>query len=675
MQTAKKSILLIQAGADQAMQEAWGDGEQAVFGHVDFDDQTGEVRYKYYTTPIAVSTLAALTPEGYDVDLWDENLQGPIRATTELPRAHYDLVGISAMFSYLEPRLRTLATLFRERGAYVCAGGPCVSSAPHKFRDVVDSLFVNESEQTWPEFLGDWTQAAAKPEYIQVAKPDMATSPPPRWESLSGRIRDYYFGTVQTTRGCPFDCEFCDVIYLYGRTQRHKPVDNVIAEVSTLQRLGAKRVFFTDDEFVGNPRYAKELLRALIPVNNAFPQPLSFLTQLTLNLSRDDELLELVADVNFHSLLVGIESLNEEALRETNKVQNLRRDIIADVHKILSHGVSVNGSFIVGFDVDGPESFSGLIDGIRRGLFPVVFVGRMRAMFGTKLWARLREENRLVKLRTSASIPLGLNVDIMPKRMSRVEFLEGWRSVIEAVYRVDAMCERLRGWVSMVTRPPRVRERIPSLDFCVRLFRSLQGKMGLSDADLREVEGTLEHTHTVAPFMVPKVLTAMFRNDFARRYRAFFTEEQFRDVIEQEKKGDLVPDATPIVMPRSFEAPFRRDLFPAVYARLARNLGDAKLIPNAASEVFVDFLVRWSGELGNDAEPAGASGRYLEYLRQLCDRSAAKITGQTPEAFVPAGEETSIPPGFLKKSGLADAVLKEVADRLRSLATARGAGP
>src|SRR5262249_16812814 len=151
-------------------------------------------------------------------------------------------------------------------------------------------------------------------EYRQIDKPSLAGSPIPDFRSIAADIPRYHMGAVQTTRGCPFDCEFCEVIYLYGRRQRHKSVGQVVDEGRALEKHGSGGIFMSDDEFVGDPGYTKELLSALIPLNNSFRHPLWFYTQLTLNLSRDDELIELVRDVNFYSVLMGIESLNKDSL-------------------------------------------------------------------------------------------------------------------------------------------------------------------------------------------------------------------------------------------------------------------------------------------------------------------------------------------------------------------------
>lgn len=656
----KQSILFIQAGMDPRAQQAWGADANEVYGRLDLDPETGEVTSHYSCTPLPAATLHALTPDRFEVDTWDENLDGSIGPDSKLPREHYDVVAISVMFTLVDRRVEPLAELFRRRGSFVVAGGPGISSSPHKFKGFVDAVFINEAELTWPRFLADWERGEAKSEYVQVEKPDLGASPPPKWDSVVDRLAEYHFGTVQTTRGCPFDCEFCDVIYLFGRAQRHKPIPVVLEEVRTLQRLGMKHVFFTDDEFIGNPRYTKPLLRELVPLNNSFPRPLDYLTQLTMNLSKDAELLELVADANFSGVYIGLESFSAESLRETHKLQNIRQDLVADLHHILSYGVPVTASLIVGFDHDGPETFDLMVDGVRRACLPVASVSMLRAFTGTKLWTRLRQEDRLARLKAD-SLPRGLVLEIVPARMSRAELLEGWHETSQKLFDWPFIAERLRGWVSLVARAPRVSEPVPGKDAAIRNLRALQGPMRLRDADLRSLEETVEHTCAVAPFMINRIFRMILSNDYNRRFRAMFTEEQFHEVLAAERQGKVVRDSTPLPVPPPFASSYR-ELFPEVYARLYRNLPDRALLPEAASEVFVDFLVRWGEGF------TGASERHHKFLRELCDRTCAKLSGQPPEAFVAVEEGDAVPMAEVRRSRLADSVLKNVVDQMRSIA-------
>jgi radical SAM superfamily enzyme YgiQ (UPF0313 family) len=634
---------------------------------VDYDQRmlTG---FEPQLAPVSVATVAALTPRSFEVDIWDENLDGPIDASTILPRAKYDIVGISTLFERVGRRVPKLAAIFRERGAYICAGGPGLSNQLKVLNGCVDSIFLNEAEYTWPQFLQDWSRAEPKREYVQVAKPDLSDSPPPAWGTLEKRIGSYRSAAVQTTRGCPFDCEFCDVIYLYGRAQRHKPVENVLREVSNLEKLGARRIMFTDDEFVGDPRYAKALLSELIPLNNSFAYPLAFHTQFTLTLSHREELLELMADANFWYGVVGIESFNEPSLLETHKTQNCHGDIVTNLRKILSYGIGINGSLIVGFDSDGPDIFDRILAGVQSACLPSASASILRATYGTKLWTRMRENRRLWRLPNRDSFAEALQVDILPAGgLSRVELIEGRIYLNNAFANIDNLCQRLRGWVGLVKRLPRVSDgRQLQLDEAVRLMRSYEA-LSFSPRELRVIEETFEFTRDRAPVMMGRVADSVLNQLRWHRLRTFHNKEQLEAVLAAERAGNLVPDTTPVLLPTAFAGAFRKRMFPLVYERLHRNLPHPDLVPEAASEVFVDFLVRLGSESSTMEVADFAHPHHEAFLRQLCDRAAARLTGQPPESFVPVEESDGHPLKGLKKSGLFDAVLKDVGDRLRHL--------
>jgi hypothetical protein len=619
-------------------------------------------------TPLSVATIAALTPATFEVDLWDENLEGPIEAATLLPRPHYDIVGISTLFERVGRRVPKLAALFRGRGSYICAGGPGISNQVKLLNACIDSIFLNEAEYTWPQFLSDWARAEPKREYDQVAKPDMADSPPPAWGTLAKRISSYRSASVQTTRGCPFDCEFCDVIYLYGRAQRHKPVANVLQEVKNLQQLGAKRIMFTDDEFVGDPRYAKALLSGLIPLNNSFEYPLAYHTQFTLTLSHRQELLELMADANFWYGVVGIESFNGPSLLETHKTQNCNGDIVENLRKILSYGIGINGSLIVGFDSDGADIFDRILQGVQSACVPMASASILRATYGTKLWTRMRESKRLWRLPNQDTFAEALQVDILPAGgLSRTELIEGRIYLNNAFADIGNLCQRLRGWIALVRRAPRVVDgRQLQLDEAVRLMRNYEA-LSLTPAELRLIDETFELARDKAPFMMGRVADSILNQLRWHRLRTFHNQEQLDAVIAAERAGNLVPDMTPVLLPSAFAGAFRKRMFPLVYERLHRNLPDAGSIAEAASEVFVDFLVRLGEESGAMEERDFAHPRHESFLRQLCDRTAARVTGQSPQTFVPVEETDGVPLQGLKKSGIYDAVLKNVGDRLREL--------
>jgi len=644
----KKRILLVNPSYQKETRWVTDDDTHAQMGHD--------------MLPLGLATVAALTPEEYEVQIWDEPVRGRIEDGTTF--AHeYDLVGITGYRAHLS-RAAEVADLFRKRGLTVCGGGPGVSGSPDRCRDDYDVLFIGEAELTWPRFLRDWEAGRYKSEYRQIEKIDLAQSPMPRWDSIAGDIPQYAVGCVQTTRGCPFDCEFCDVIYLYGRKQRHKTVGQVIEEVKVLAKLGMSSIFFCDDEFMGNPKYAKELLRALIPVNNSFKRPLTYSTQLTMNLSRDDEMLRLIADANFYLVFLGVETPNKASLKETGKYQNIRPDLLGDIHKILSYGVGIRAGTIVGFDHDDKDIFDIQYDFIQKACLPSVSLNMLKAAIGTRLWTRLRREGRILDL--TAVLGEGLArvyTNIIPKRMTRVELMQGFRGLAARIYDWQSFAERMCGWVSLIKRPPDVPDVPMDPSEVARLGKSLSN----DESERRVIDDIMDHTRETCPRMVRRVRELVIQH---ARYRStvLVLLEQMDQQIERELAGKISfkQDTRPVPIPESFRQAFDRQVFPATYKRVYLNLDDKSAIPEATTEVFVDFLARW-GEEFNELEK-----HHFTFLDELADRTCAKFNGVEPQSFHPVADG-EVPMAQVKRMRLSEDVLKSVEQELVRLGQAGAA--
>src|SRR5215510_7861355 len=257
----------------------------------------------------------------------------------------------------------------------------------------------------------------------------MLDSPLPLFDLL--KIDQYRTMTIQFARGCPFSCEFCDIIVVYGRRPRAKTVGQVMGEIEECHRLGAKQVFLVDDNFIGNKKLAKELLRAIAEWSTARQHPIHFNTEVSLNVAQDEELLELLRAAHFTTVFIGIESPRPASLAETKKTQNLRGDLVASVRKVQSYGIQVQAGMIVGFDHDDETIFDEQLRFIQEARIPVSMTGMLQAMPKTPLHARVAAEGRLVGTSSGDQFVFS---NILPRRMSRLALYRGYRELVTTLY-------------------------------------------------------------------------------------------------------------------------------------------------------------------------------------------------------------------------------------------------
>lgn len=371
---------------------------------------------------LSMPTVAGLTPREHEVVLCDENVE-EIDFDVDA-----DLIGVTGYIVH-QQRMREIIAEFRRRGRFVVVGGPHASLCPEEWRGRCDVLFIDEAEETWPRFLEDFAAGAWKTEYRPDEKPDLSLSPVPRFDLL--RVDRYHALTIQFARGCPFQCEFCDIIVVYGRRPRAKQVHQVMAEIAECHRLGAKQVFVVDDNFIGNKKLAKELLREMARWGRENGYPMDFNTEVSLNVAQDDELLALLRDANFTTVFVGIESPRISSLRESGKTQNTRGDLVESVRRIHSYGIQVQAGMIVGFDSDDATIFEEQLRFIQDARIPVSMTGMLQAMPKTPLHERVSREGRLVEESTGDQFVFS---NILPKSMSRRELYEGYRRLIADLY-------------------------------------------------------------------------------------------------------------------------------------------------------------------------------------------------------------------------------------------------
>lgn len=413
------------------------------FGHV---KDLGGTRYA--TANLGLPTVAALVPPQISVQLCDENIEA-----IDFDR-DADLIGITG-FNIQSARMFEIAKAFRDRGKPVVIGGPYASLCPGECEPHADVLIVGEAERIWPRFLDDFLGGRYESRYEEKEKIDMTTSPLPRWDLL--KLKHYGRIPVQTTRGCPFTCEFCDVIVFLGNKVRQKSSDQVLTELDSLYphmfRAGRDSVFFADDNFIGNKVHAKRISRALIDWNQSLKRPVRFSTQVTINMARDRELMELMAAANFHSVFVGIETPKKANLLEAGKRQNTVGDLIQDVKTIQSHGIFVWAGMIVGFDNDDPSVFREQLDFINDANIPISMTGMLNAPANTPLWHRLQKEGRLIP---GHQYEDQADTNIIPKKMSVEELRSGYIHLLNDLYSYENYGKRLQGTLDAIqAKPPR----------------------------------------------------------------------------------------------------------------------------------------------------------------------------------------------------------------------------
>jgi radical SAM superfamily enzyme YgiQ (UPF0313 family) len=384
--------------------------------------------------PVAcLPLLAALTPAEHTITLMDENVE----ALDYKRLARADIVGVTGM-SVQRFRMREILTELKQRGIFTVVGGPWVSVQEDYFGDLADVIFIGEAEETWPQFLSDWQQDKHQQRYEQSQKTDMTRVPTPRFDLL--KMQYYLFGSIQFSRGCPFQCEFCDIIVTFGRRPRLKTSAQVIAELEALRAQKVRIVFIVDDNLIGNKKAIKAVLRDLIAWQQAHNYPFTFFTEASLDLADDAELLQLMSDAHFVSVFIGIESPNEKSLRETKKYQNVRQgsSLLDRVHTIQAAGLEVWCGMIIGFDHDDATIFEAQREFITQARIAHAMVGMLHAIPKTPLHARLAAEGRLDPADQSE---YGTNV--IPLQIDREELRDGYLKIMSDLYQPDAYFGRL----------------------------------------------------------------------------------------------------------------------------------------------------------------------------------------------------------------------------------------
>jgi radical SAM superfamily enzyme YgiQ (UPF0313 family) len=434
----------------------------------------------------ALPTVAGLVPAGHAVTIIDENVEPLDIASLR----GFDIVGITGMIVQ-KRRMREILLELRRVGVFIIVGGPYASVDREFFEkdDLCDVLFSGEAETTWPRFLDDFARGRPHERYYeQPQRTDMTTVPRPRYDLL--KVDRYASGALQFSRGCPFQCEFCDIIVTFGRKPRNKRPDQVIAELEDMRRAGFHSVFIVDDNFIGNKKAARELLERLVEWQEANGFPVRLSTEASINLADDPRLLELMYRANFRHVFIGIETPRMDSLLEAKKLQNTHGDSLeAKLARIQQAGLDIHAGFIVGFDSDDAQIFEDQFRFIQDNGILLAMVGMLGAIPKTPLYERLEREGRLVLD--------DQNLNFVPKQMSREELRKGYWGLVERLYSPAAFLDR---YFQVYRHPEYHRRRaeisrrasegrtIPTLLYAVALLWSLSWAL-LRAGEVRRVGG------------------------------------------------------------------------------------------------------------------------------------------------------------------------------------------
>jgi len=416
--------------------------------------------------PLGLLTISSMLPGHWNKKLIDTNTD----KLNNSDIAWADFVFISGMIVQKESALKIIERV-KQANKPVVAGGPLFATgdvgAP-----LVDHLFLGEAENILDDFVKDIEQNTLKKVYQGADFPDISRTPVPDWKLVN--IFNYHSMCLQYSRGCPFNCEFCDVVILNGRISRTKTEEQVIGELEALYNIGWRgELFFVDDNLIGNKsKLKKEVLPAVIRWQKKKRYPFIFNTQVSINLSDDEELMKLMVKAGFATIFVGIETPNEKSLEECSKYHNQNRDLISSVKKLQSFGLEVQGGFIVGFDSDTPAIFQKQIDFIQKSGIVTAMVGLLTAIPQTKLYKRLSDANRIIK-ESSGDNTLYSTLNFIPKMEIKTLF-SGYKRILDTIYNPRDYNERIKTFLRQFKPPRKKIFRIKIQKFQLRaLFGSI----------------------------------------------------------------------------------------------------------------------------------------------------------------------------------------------------------
>jgi radical SAM superfamily enzyme YgiQ (UPF0313 family) len=462
------------------------------------------IRKRASMPPLGLLTVAALLPERWEKRLVDEN----VRPLSEKDLAWAEVVMVGGMIAQRESARAILARC-RAAGKTIVAGGPLFTAEHGSFPEV-DHFVLNEAELTLPEFLADFEAGRARRIYAAAGFADVARSPAPRWDLVD--LRWYASASVQFSRGCPFDCEFCNVTAMLGHRPRTKEPAQVVAELDDLWRRGWRgSIFFVDDNFIGNRRLLREGLLPALTEWRRGKEGIVFYTEASINLADDGDLTRRMVEAGFDSVFVGIETPEEAGLAECDKRQNRNRDLAADVRRLQNAGLQVQGGFIVGFDSDTPSVFERQVEFIQGSGIVTAMVGILSALPGTRLHRRLRDEGRLLG-ETSGNN--GDGTTNFATRMDPRALRDGFRRILRQIYEPGPYYRRVRTFLREY-RPPPAGFSVRVRDAWTLFYASL--RLGVVGRERFHYWGLLAWTLFRRPWLLRMAVTlAVYGHHFRR---------------------------------------------------------------------------------------------------------------------------------------------------------------
>jgi radical SAM superfamily enzyme YgiQ (UPF0313 family) len=463
---------------------------------------------KSSSPPLGLMTVAAMLPKEWEKRLVDLNVSRLTRKDLEWA----DFAFISAMTVQRKSVYQVIERC-REVGVKIVAGGPLFTTEYDQFEGV-DHFVLNEAELTLPPFLHDLEAGHPAPIYASEEYADLHQTPVPMWNLV--QMKYYATMNVQYSRGCPYNCEFCNVTALLGHKPRVKSADQIIAELESMYQWGWRQsVFFVDDNLIGNKRLLKEeLLPALIDWRQG-KAGFMFSTEASINLADDEALLQMMAAAGFGSVFIGIESPEENSLAEVGKKQNLKRDLVADVKRIQRAGIQVQGGFIVGFDADTPSTFQVVSDFIQKSGIVTAMVGLLQAPPGTELYQRLQHAGRLLERMSGDNVDGTTN--IVPV-MNLDSLKEGYRSILQYIYSPEVYYQRIKTFLREY-QPPKLKIHFQfreMLDYGLAFLRSVV-RLGIIGKERRQYWKLFFWTLFSRPKVLPTAVTLMIYGYHFRR--------------------------------------------------------------------------------------------------------------------------------------------------------------